>query len=139
MNNLRQLANQKPMFQRQFPVIDRTMYDKLPQMSTDKHIRANLHRLKDELAGLRQSAKADQKPVALDQQSVGRLSRMDSLQMQAMDQARDARRLLEIKRIDAALHRLEEGEYGYCVRCGTQIAKERLEQDPAAPFCVGCA
>jgi len=53
-----------------------------------------------------------QSVVELDQQSVGRLSRMDALQNQAMQQETERRREVEIKRIDAALHRLGEDEFG---------------------------
>jgi RNA polymerase-binding transcription factor DksA len=45
----------------------------------------------------------------------------------------------ELRMIDAALGRLEEGEYGYCVQCGSRIAEERLDLIPATPFCRDCA
>lgn len=45
----------------------------------------------------------------------------------------------ELRMIDAALARIEEGEYGYCVQCGSQIAEERLDLLPATPFCPNCA
>ncbi len=41
----------------------------------------------------------------------------------------------EIARIDAALRRIADGEYGYCVTCGERIAEERLDLVPATPFC----
>ncbi|VAV86861.1 hypothetical protein MNBD_ALPHA06-903 [hydrothermal vent metagenome] len=109
------------------------------QMKKSDAIRKQLLALRDELENLRQQAKEDRKPVQLDQQSVGRLSRMDSMQIQAMDNATNARRQLQIRRIDAALVRLNEDEYGFCVTCGEPIAPARLEQDPAVPFCIGCA
>jgi DnaK suppressor protein len=56
-----------------------------------------------------------------------------------MAKAADARRAAELKRVDAALKRLDEGEYGDCVRCGEEISERRLELDPATPFCAGCA
>lgn len=45
----------------------------------------------------------------------------------------------ELRMIEAALKRVDEGEYGYCVKCGSQIAEERLEVLPATPFCKDCA
>ena len=54
-----------------------------------------------------------QKTVELDQQAVGRLSRMDALQYQAMAQAQARRREAERAKIRAALSRLDEGDYGY--------------------------
>lgn len=95
--------------------------------------------LKAELLALSEAADEDRKPVELDQQSVGRLSRMDSLQVQAMAKAADARRAMELRRIDAALERVEEGDPGYCVECGEEIEAKRLDVDPAAPRCAGCA
>ncbi len=83
------------------------------------------------------SARRD--PVTLDQQSVGRLSRMDALQGQAMAQAEEERRQQRLRLIDAALGRIDEGEYGYCVACGDDIAPKRLLFDPAVPRCVDCA
>ncbi|MCV3270443.1 TraR/DksA family transcriptional regulator [Roseobacter sinensis] len=79
-----------------------------------------------------------QKTVTLDQQAVGRLSRMDALQNQAMAQAQARRRQAERQRIRAALQRLEDGEYGYCTDCGEEIAPARLVSDPATPRCLDC-
>jgi DnaK suppressor protein len=78
-------------------------------------------------------------PVELDQQAVGRLSRMDALQVQAMALETSRRRGVELRRIAAALARMDEGDYGYCLECGEEIAVRRLELDPAAPLCITCA
>lgn len=77
--------------------------------------------------------------VELDQQAVGRLSRMDALQMQAMARAQQARRDAEARRLRAALKRIDEDEFGWCEDCGEDIARRRLELDPAATRCVSCA
>lgn len=45
----------------------------------------------------------------------------------------------EVRQIDAALARIDEGTYGQCVKCGTDILPERLETLPATPFCKDCA
>ena len=45
----------------------------------------------------------------------------------------------EIRMIHAALKRVDEGEYGFCVTCGTQIDEARLDVVPATPFCRNCA
>ncbi len=78
-------------------------------------------------------------PVELDQTSVGRLSRMDAMQQQAMALAIERRRAIALARIDAALARIEAGEYGWCVQCGEPISPKRLALDPALPTCVACA
>jgi len=79
------------------------------------------------------------KAVNLDQSSVGRLSRMDAMQSQAMALETKRRREIELTRIDAALERIDEEEYGYCAACEEEINRRRLEIDPANPFCVNCA
>lgn len=45
----------------------------------------------------------------------------------------------EIRMIDAALRRIETGEYGHCVRCGAEIGEARLDLLPFTPFCRSCA
>lgn len=77
--------------------------------------------------------------VSLDQTRVGRLSRMDALQSQAMSQEVTRRRQMELRRIHTALERIEEDEYGYCINCGEEIEKARLELNPATPQCLTCA
>ncbi|MBI4182870.1 MAG: TraR/DksA family transcriptional regulator [Proteobacteria bacterium] len=69
----------------------------------------------------------------------GRLSRMDALQQQAMAEAAHQRATERLRRIDAALKRIEDGEYGYCVSCGEEIGVKRLEADPAIATCIDCA
>lgn len=44
--------------------------------------------------------------------------------------------LEEIKAIKAALKRIEDGTYGYCVISGEKIPKERLDAVPHTPFCA---
>jgi DnaK suppressor protein len=77
--------------------------------------------------------------VALDQESVGRLSRVDALQQQAMALAAEERREAYKARIAAAIERLDEGEWGYCLGCGEEIASKRLINDPSVPQCIACA
>ena len=80
-----------------------------------------------------------QETVVLDQQSVGRLSRMDALQQQAMAQATNRRRTAQRTRLTAALGRIAEGEFGYCTDCGDEISLSRLALDPSVPRCLSCA
>lgn len=99
-------------------------------------------RLREELAAListSESGKDSRGPVALDQQSVGRLSRMDAMQQQAMALATEGRRQTRIRALEAVLARIAEGEFGYCARCGDEIPAKRLELDPTIATCVACA
>ncbi len=94
---------------------------------------------REELARLSEISAESRQAVKLDQQSVGRLSRMDALQAQAMAQANERHRRAELLRIESALRRIAEDEYGYCLKCGEEISEKRLRADPAASFCVDCA
>ncbi|WP_169543136.1 TraR/DksA family transcriptional regulator [Sneathiella aquimaris] len=94
---------------------------------------------KAELEDIMAASINDEKPVELDQSRVGRLSRMDALQNQAMAQDTVRRRKNEITRIDAALKRLADGDYGYCVTCDEEISEKRLSLDPSTPVCIECA
>ena len=101
---------------------------------------------KKRLAGMRQEVEElsevteeARQPVELDQTAVGRLSRMDALQSQAMQLETERRRNVEKLRIDSALQRINEGEFGYCVSCGNGIESKRLNNDPTAPTCFDCA
>jgi len=61
------------------------------------------------------------------------------MQQQAMAQAAERARARDLQRIDAALRRIEDGEYGYCSECGEAIAEKRLAVDPMASLCIACA
>ena len=50
---------------------------------------------------------------------------------------RDRERRL-IKKIDEALVKINEGEYGYCEGCGVDIGIRRLEARPTADLCIDC-
>ena len=47
--------------------------------------------------------------------------------------------LAEIRMIEAALTRIEDGTFGACVTCGGPISKERLDLLPYTPKCKHCA
>ena len=81
---------------------------------------------------------AECKPVSLDQQSVGRLSRMDAFQIQEMAKALDTRCQQRCRELNAALNRIERREYGICEGCGDDIPEKRLQINPAARLCIQC-
>lgn len=102
-------------------------------------IRARLLEQRAALIAGSKGAADSRAPVQLDQTSVGRLSRMDAIQQQAMALATQARRTEALRRIDQALARLDAGTYGECVACGEEIAPKRLALDPAVATCLECA
>lgn len=101
-----------------------------------EYFKKRLLDLKQELQALLELSHDASSPVVLDQTSVGRLSRMDAMQGQAMAQETERRRRVEIQKIEAALKRMDEGEYGYCIKTGEEIPLQRLELDPAAATIV---
>lgn len=93
----------------------------------------------DELLASCAETAGDRAPVELDQQSVGRLSRIDAMQQQQMALAAGRKRETHIVRIRNALDRMDKAEFGICVECGEDIPEKRLEADPAVHLCVACA
>lgn len=104
-----------------------------------EHFRGRLLAEQQELAAGDDIRREGAATVELDQTRTGRLSRMDALQGQAMAQAVSARARERQQRVAAALRRLDEGEYGYCVRCEEDIDARRLDADPATLICIDCA
>jgi DnaK suppressor protein len=105
----------------------------------DQIIAQTLQRMLAELDSHANSDAESRQAVTLDQSSVGRLSRMDAMQQKEMDREAARRRTIQRQQIKAALRRLENGDYGYCVKCDTEISEKRLAFDPATPFCIRCA
>ena len=92
-----------------------------------------------ELRALSDNSRQSRAPVTLDQQSVGRLSRMDAMQQQSIDIEQEERRAQRLAMLAAALKRMDEDEFGYCLGCGEDIPPARLDVDPAITLCVDCA
>jgi DnaK suppressor protein len=113
--------------------------DTLPDQDQIDELKALLLKQQDALMELEQTGTDAAAVVELDQTRVGRLSRMDVLQDQAMSQERVRRRGLQLNRIATALKRIEGGDYGYCTECGEDIAFRRLVFDPATTLCIDCA
>jgi DnaK suppressor protein len=95
--------------------------------------------LRRELTAVEQMGSEAAQPVELDQTRMGRLTRMDAMQAQAISVASKNRRQAKLKQVEAALARIEKEVYGSCCDCGEQIGAKRLEFDPTALFCIVCA
>lgn len=106
----------------------------------------DIKKLEDELrvehesvmAALTQSADSAS-IVELDQSRVGRISRMDALQQQAMAIETRSRIQVRQRKLEAALNRIALGSFGLCCQCHDQLTPDRLSADPAAVFCAECA
>ena len=106
------------------------------------HKKLYQQRITDQLSALEQDnalGQSSQALVTLDQQSVGRLSRMDALQSQVMAQATQKRRHVLRRGLLSALQRLKEDNFGFCEDCGEDSAPKRLDFNPTVLLCVGCA
>ena len=104
-----------------------------------EELRQRLIKLRAELQAEADAAEGSADIVELDQSKVGRLSRMDAMQAQAMAKASGERRQATLRRVAAALQRLDDGEYGICLECDEPIKQQRLEFDPTVLYCVACA
>lgn len=111
--------------------MDRTTYS--------ENLKARLLAQRDALCMQIAAADEDAAGADVDPTRAGRLTRLDDLRHQAMGAESVRRRKRELARIEAALRRLEEGEYGECAACGEPIAPARLQVDPAAEWCIRCA
>jgi DnaK suppressor protein len=69
---------------------------------------------------------------------IGRLSRVDALQQQAMAEAEHRRAGQRLEAVKAALSFFEEGDYGFCKACGEDMPWGRLKARPETPMCVPC-
>ena len=101
--------------------------------------RARLLTLREELESVSATGDESAAIVELDQSKVGRLSRMDAMQAQAMAKASSNRRQAMLVKISAALKRMDDGDFGFCRDCEEPINPKRLEFDPTAVYCIDCA
>lgn len=115
------------------------MYDHRMDSEFTSRCAARLREMREAITGLEAQREAGSAVVELDQTRTGRLSRMDALQLQAMANASRERATAELRRIDAALERIANENYGDCLECGEPVAPARLEAHPAVTLCLGCA
>jgi len=95
---------------------------------------------RDELARLQtesEEAKVDAGVVAPDN-AIGRLSRLDSMQMQEMALDAQRRRDARIRQLREALERMDAGTFGTCAGCHQPIDYERLAAYPETTVCGAC-
>ena len=101
-------------------------------------LRDALLTLKSELETTMRRSTEAAKPVTLDQQAVGRVSRIDAIQQQKMVEANRHRQMLRLSQVKQALEAIVNGEYGECRRCEEPIGFRRLQARPESPICLDC-
>lgn len=97
-----------------------------------------LQTLKANLLETIQQSESSAQTVTLDQQAFGRVSRVDALQQQSMAKASQKHSQQRLRRVLAALARVDTGDYGYCLDCDQPIGFSRLEVRPETAFCLNC-
>jgi DnaK suppressor protein len=100
-------------------------------------LRDLLDKMQQEIARLLASSSAGAEPVNLDQ-PIGRLSRMDAMQQQSMVQANRTASRRQLELVNAALRRIQEHEYGFCLGCEEAIPFSRLKVKPETTLCIDC-
>jgi DnaK suppressor protein len=101
-------------------------------------LEADLRLLEEQLQAQWLQLEEDSKPVELDQQAVGRLSRMDAMQQQQMASANKSHVYAHLSRVRLALKAIETGDFGYCRLCDEPIPWLRLKARPDSPLCMAC-
>lgn len=96
-----------------------------------------LAKLKAELEDLLESSSDSSRVVDLDQ-PIGRLSRMDALQQQAMAKAGSEGMKKRLLQVESALQALRQERYGECRKCEEPIGYPRLKANPETPLCIDC-
>ena len=109
--------------------LDRQQIDELREL---------LEQRRTDLENLLENTGDAAKPVPLDQQSVGRVSRIDAIQQQQMAAASQAQTSAGLRRVEQALKRIDDEEFGFCLQCGEAIAFARLQVQPEAGLCLAC-
>ncbi len=109
-----------------------------PEINNDT-FKEKLLKLREELIASDEASRDSTKAVMLDQSAVGRLSRMDAMQGQALSLEVKRRRAIRLDRIAGALQRIENDNFGDCLKCDEAIPLKRLNFDPTAFLCVQCA
>ena len=103
-----------------------------------KSLGETLNALRTELRASFASDADNAKPVSPDR-AIGRLTRQDAMLAQQMALELRRRNKGRLSQVEAALRRIDEGVYGYCVRCEEEIGDARLNVRPETPVCIRCA
>ncbi len=84
------------------------------------------------------SLRETSKPVAPDN-AIGRLSRMEAINDKSVSEASLASAQLKLSRLETALGKIDDPDFGVCSVCEQPIPPGRVMLMPENPFCVPCA
>ena len=97
-------------------------------------IKNQLHAFTSRIDSLHEQAM----PVLLDQQNVGRISRIDAIAQQQLARADERQALEKIKQLQSAQLKIQDDDYGWCDACGEAIGFSRLSIQPKVIKCLRC-
>lgn len=100
-------------------------------------LQAQLERLRNEVTERLRTSADSSKPVDL-AQPIGRLARVDAMQVQQLAKSQRRRDEGQLQMIASALGRIRAGTYGECLKCEEAIDVHRLEAAPETPLCLSC-
>ena len=78
------------------------------------------------------------KIVDLDQQLIGRLSRMDSIIDKEMSVAKLERQKLRLNQLEEALKNIINDDFRVCIDCGEYTEFQRIKSNPVVKKCFDC-
>ena len=78
------------------------------------------------------------KPIAPDN-AIGRLTRMEAIGSKGISEASLNSAQTKLAKLEAVLDRIENPDFGVCIRCSSPIPKERMLLVPEIMTCVACA
>lgn len=104
------------------------------KLELKKHIEEMISELKTTLEGLKESSKA----VALDN-PIGRISRIDAIGTQSINKASYKNAQAKLAKLELALKRIDDEDFGICTECDNEIPFKRLMAMPESTICVNCA
>jgi len=102
-----------------------------------QEIRNNLLKMREEV--LAEADKAYEASQSLGKDGVPDIGDMssNSYNQEVLMNLSEAQRG-RVRDIDAALERIDQGEYGFCARCEEEISARRMEVRPFSRYCVEC-
>ena len=103
-------------------------------MKYQKKLEESAISVKNDIADLTESSK----PIK-PENSLGRLTRMDAIGQKSINEKALTNAKLKLQKIEAALVRIENDEYGYCLDCGDEINTKRLDAVPESTLCLECS
>lgn len=99
-----------------------------------KNIQARITEIEASLESLEETSKPVEPDVSL-----GRLTRMDAIQIQQMQEANLQVAKANIAKLKESLRKIDEETFGHCAYCKKMIGFERLKAIPETNMCIACA